>query len=266
MDTNFFCRLQTRDWTILNVVKLWRSYYHYIWSVTWLISEIAYPFRICGCIYKVHDVVLWRCFLYYWNFFLSKWSTRGATNIIPSMIKWSSRTFRAHFCIMAANSIVCLSLGVLRKACRILMLLSGNSINRLNLRYLSREKYPASNYCVLRVYIYTIIETGKWDSHFFIGKNSLISPFQNLRTSNISGNTWCHLNISHDGNIIHLTGLRISTVINNSRPLLFDIGACRRCSNYTLIVDLTTGFNELGEDNRKTSRDTFKVGIWFAVY
>ena len=34
--------------------------------------------------------------------------------------------------------------------------------------------------------------------------------------------------------------------------------ACPRCSNYILILDLTHGFNELGKDNCKMRRKTFK--------
>ena len=33
---------------------------------------------------------------------------------------------------------------------------------------------------------------------------------------------------------------------------------CRRCSNYTFILDLTPGFNGLCKDNYKTRRETFK--------
>ena len=34
--------------------------------------------------------------------------------------------------------------------------------------------------------------------------------------------------------------------------------ACRRCSNYIFILDLTPGFNRLGKDNYKMKRETFK--------
>ena len=34
--------------------------------------------------------------------------------------------------------------------------------------------------------------------------------------------------------------------------------ACRRCSNYIFILDLTPSFNELGKHNCKTRRETFK--------
>ena len=33
--------------------------------------------------------------------------------------------------------------------------------------------------------------------------------------------------------------------------------ACRRCSNYIFIFDLTTGFSRLGKDKCKTRRETF---------
>ena len=36
------------------------------------------------------------------------------------------------------------------------------------------------------------------------------------------------------------------------------VGACRRCSNYIFILDLTPGFNRLCKDNCKTRRETFK--------
>ena len=34
--------------------------------------------------------------------------------------------------------------------------------------------------------------------------------------------------------------------------------ACQRCSNYIFILNLTPGFNELGEDNYKIRRESFK--------
>ena len=34
--------------------------------------------------------------------------------------------------------------------------------------------------------------------------------------------------------------------------------ACRRCSNYIFILDLTSGFNGFGKDSRKTVRESFK--------
>ena len=34
--------------------------------------------------------------------------------------------------------------------------------------------------------------------------------------------------------------------------------ACRRCSNYIFILNLTSGFNGLSKDNYKTRRETFK--------
>ena len=34
--------------------------------------------------------------------------------------------------------------------------------------------------------------------------------------------------------------------------------ACRRCSNYIFILDLTPGFNEMGKDNCKTRWESFK--------
>ena len=36
--------------------------------------------------------------------------------------------------------------------------------------------------------------------------------------------------------------------------------ACRRCSNYIFILDLTPGFIGLGKDNCKTRWETFKFG------
>ena len=36
--------------------------------------------------------------------------------------------------------------------------------------------------------------------------------------------------------------------------------ACRRCSNYILILDLTHGFNGLGKDNIKTRRERSSFG------
>ena len=35
------------------------------------------------------------------------------------------------------------------------------------------------------------------------------------------------------------------------------MSACRRCSNYIFILDLTPGFNGLGKDNCKTRRESF---------
>ena len=34
--------------------------------------------------------------------------------------------------------------------------------------------------------------------------------------------------------------------------------ACRRCSNYTFILNLTPDFNGFGKDNYKTIREAFK--------
>ena len=39
--------------------------------------------------------------------------------------------------------------------------------------------------------------------------------------------------------------------------------ACRRCSNYIFILDLTPGFNGLGKDTCKTRRESFK--FWYLV-
>ena len=36
--------------------------------------------------------------------------------------------------------------------------------------------------------------------------------------------------------------------------------ACRRCSNYIFILNLTPGFNGLGRDNYKARQETFKFG------
>ena len=36
--------------------------------------------------------------------------------------------------------------------------------------------------------------------------------------------------------------------------------ACRRCSNYIFILDLTPGFIGLGKDNCSTRRETVKFG------
>ena len=40
--------------------------------------------------------------------------------------------------------------------------------------------------------------------------------------------------------------------------------ACRRCSNYIFILDLTPGFNRLHKDNRKMRRDNISV-LWFGA-
>ena len=40
--------------------------------------------------------------------------------------------------------------------------------------------------------------------------------------------------------------------------------ACRRCSNYIFILDLTPGSSGLGNDNCKTTQETFKF-LWFGV-
>ena len=42
--------------------------------------------------------------------------------------------------------------------------------------------------------------------------------------------------------------------------------ACRRCSNYIFILNLTHGFNRLGEDNCKTRGETFKFWDWCVLY
>ena len=38
--------------------------------------------------------------------------------------------------------------------------------------------------------------------------------------------------------------------------------ACRRCSNYIFILNLTRGFNGLGKDNYKTGRETVMFRDW----
>ena len=40
--------------------------------------------------------------------------------------------------------------------------------------------------------------------------------------------------------------------------------ACRRCSNYIFILNLTPGFNGLGKDNNKMRREAFK--FWGLVF
>ena len=42
--------------------------------------------------------------------------------------------------------------------------------------------------------------------------------------------------------------------------------ACRRCSNYIFILDLTPGFNMLHKGNCKTRLETFKLGICCALF
>ena len=41
--------------------------------------------------------------------------------------------------------------------------------------------------------------------------------------------------------------------------------ACRRCSNYIFILELTPGFNGLGKDNYKTRRETFELEVWWYI-
>ena len=42
--------------------------------------------------------------------------------------------------------------------------------------------------------------------------------------------------------------------------------ACRRCSNYIFILDLTPGFSIKHKDNLKMKLETFKYGIWCILY
>ena len=44
------------------------------------------------------------------------------------------------------------------------------------------------------------------------------------------------------------------------------ISACRRCSNYIFILNLTSGFNGLDKDNYLMRREAFKFEIWCALY
>ena len=48
-------------------------------------------------------------------------------------------------------------------------------------------------------------------------------------------------------------------IVDHSDVVFWSI-ACRRCSNYIFILDLTPGFIGLGKDNYKTRRETFKFG------
>ena len=54
------------------------------------------------------------------------------------------------------------------------------------------------------------------------------------------------------------------TLVNNK--LVDHSDACRHCSNYIFILDLTPGFNGLNKDNCKTKRETFKVFGFGAPY
>ena len=42
--------------------------------------------------------------------------------------------------------------------------------------------------------------------------------------------------------------------------------ACRRCSNYIFILDLTPAFSELDKDNYETRRETFKFWDLVPLY
>ena len=42
--------------------------------------------------------------------------------------------------------------------------------------------------------------------------------------------------------------------------------ACRHCSNYFFILDLISGSNGLGKDNRKTNEKQLGLGILCALY
>ena len=42
--------------------------------------------------------------------------------------------------------------------------------------------------------------------------------------------------------------------------------ACRRCSNYILVLGLTPGFNGLGNDNCTQDEKQVNLGIWCALY
>ena len=59
----------------------------------------------------------------------------------------------------------------------------------------------------------------------------------------------------------------ISTMMNYyqfvSWPVI--LMACRRCSNYIFILNLTPGFNGLGKDNCKTRQETFMFWDWMGL-
>ena len=40
------------------------------------------------------------------------------------------------------------------------------------------------------------------------------------------------------------------------------VSACRRCSNYIFILDLTPGFDGLGKGNCMMRRESFKFWFW----
>ena len=82
------------------------------------------------------------------------------------------------------------------------------------------------------------------------------------------GLIWCRQNIP---NFRALAFERFKTVLGkvHFRSYQYKIvdhsdHACRRCFNYILILDLTSGFNGLGKDNYMTRRDAFKFGylVW----
>ena len=52
---------------------------------------------------------------------------------------------------------------------------------------------------------------------------------------------------------LNISGTLVNKIVDH-----YTLYACRRCSNYIFILDLTPGFNALGKDNCKMRREIFE--------
>ena len=79
-----------------------------------------------------------------------------------------------------------------------------------------------------------------------------------VKTQCLDGALWIPSSLlykTHFSKQLHCWSLRCSWSI-----------ACRRCSNYIFILNLTPGFNGLGKDNYKMRREAFEFRDWVRLY
>ena len=78
-----------------------------------------------------------------------------------------------------------------------------------------------------------------------------------IELNKIPRDIWARVALSE---IIPRTDFRRGDVVQRSPISRSYLGywACRRCSNYIFILDLTSGFKGFGKDSRKTARGSFK--------
>ena len=72
--------------------------------------------------------------------------------------------------------------------------------------------------------------------------------------------------LSFNWHRLHPQPSDIGGILVGNKILIRCSKACRYCSNYIFILDLTPGLNGLGKDNGRTRRQTFKFGNLCDLY